>query len=272
MVGKGGGRPDRHATATVEQAVGTGWSALPVATRHWLARSLGVTVTEVEHLPDRLIPAWLRLTRGEHRLPIVAAVLVAVVLQWVLPARFTLDPRWLLPGLEIGLLVALTLVNPVRLTREHSAGRVASRLLVVSITGANAVSAGLLAYRLVSGRAGEDAVVLLASGAAIYLTNVIAFALWYWELDRGGPFARAAGRRAHPDFLFPQMSDPGVADPDWEPLFLDYLYVSFTNATAFSPTDTMPLSRWAKMLMAVQAAVALITVALVVARAVNILK
>jgi hypothetical protein len=99
----------------------------------------------------------------------------------------------------------------------------------------------------------------------------VAFALWYWEFDRGGPFARAAGERPHPDFLFPQMATPEVTHPDWEPYFVDYLYVSFTNATAFSPTDTMPMSRWAKGLMAVQSAVALSTVALVVARAVNIL-
>jgi hypothetical protein len=96
--------------------------------------------------------------------------------------------------------------------------------------------------------------------------------LWYWEFDRGGPFARRDARRPEPDFLFPQMSNPTITHADWEPLFLDYLYVSITNALAFSPTDTMPLSRWAKMLMAVQSAVALITIGLVIARAVNVLK
>ena len=99
---------------------------------------------------------------------------------------------------------------------------------------------------------------------------MIAFALWYWEFDRGGPGARAATPRATPDFLFPQMSDPRL-DPTWRATFLDYLYVSFTNATAFSPTDTMPLSRWAKMLMLTQSAVSLITVGLVFARAINVL-
>jgi hypothetical protein len=130
----------------------------------------------------------------------------------------------------------------------------------------------LLAYRLVRGEAGDVAAPLLASGFAIWATNVIAFGLWYWELDRGGPMSRAAAKRAHPDFLFPQMQVPEMADPDWEPLFIDYLYVSYTNATAFSPTDTMPLSRWSKVLMMFQSGVALITAALVVARAVNILK
>jgi uncharacterized membrane protein len=105
----------------------------------------------------------------------------------------------------------------------------------------------------------------------VYFTNLIAFGLWYWELDRGGPAARAHGVKAYPDFLFPQMSTPDLAPAEWEPAFIDYLYVSFTNATAFSPTDVMPLTRWAKLTMALQSAVALVVVAMVIARAVNIL-
>ncbi|GAA4825357.1 hypothetical protein GCM10023201_09700 [Actinomycetospora corticicola] len=100
---------------------------------------------------------------------------------------------------------------------------------------------------------------------------MIGFALWYWQFDRGGPSVRACGERSLPDFWFPQMQSADL-DPEWEPHFVDYLYVSFTNATAFSPTDTMPLSRWAKLTMLVQSAVSLATVALVVARAVNVLK
>ncbi len=118
----------------------------------------------------------------------------------------------------------------------------------------------------------EDATKLLLYGGAIWLTNVLVFALWYWELDRGGPVTRMLGARKHPDFLFAQMASPEVAPEDWEPMFLDYFYLSFTNATAFSPTDTLPLTRWAKMLMLLQSAVSLATVALVIARAVNILK
>ncbi len=98
------------------------------------------------------------------------------------------------------------------------------------------------------------------------------FGLWYWEFDRGGPVARAAGTRPYPDFLFPQMTTPELAPPDWEPAFVDYLYVSFTNALAFSPTDTMPMTRWAKLTMLVQSVVSVVTVVLVIARAVNILK
>ncbi|MFN8036370.1 MAG: hypothetical protein U0V73_10585 [Acidimicrobiia bacterium] len=98
------------------------------------------------------------------------------------------------------------------------------------------------------------------------------FALWYWEFDRGGPLDRAAGVQPYPDFLFPQMASPELAPPDWEPGFVDYLYVSFTNATAFSPTDTMPMTQWAKLTMLVQSAISVIAVALVIARAVNILR
>ena len=103
------------------------------------------------------------------------------------------------------------------------------------------------------------------------LTNVIVFALWFWEGDRGGPAARADADKPHPDFLFPQMQSPELASRDWEPTFLDYFYVAFTNATAFSPTDTMPLSAWAKLLMLTESVISLVTVLLVVARAVNVI-
>ena len=105
----------------------------------------------------------------------------------------------------------------------------------------------------------------------IWITNVLVFGLWYWELDRGGPVARLEAHRRQPDFLFPQMTAPDATTPDWTPTFLDYLYTSFTNATAFSPTDTMPLTAWAKLLMMVQSLASLLTVSLVISRAVNIL-
>jgi hypothetical protein len=112
----------------------------------------------------------------------------------------------------------------------------------------------------------------MVNGGSIYLTNIIAFALWYWELDRGGPAARSHGIECYPDFLFPQMSSPDMAPPDWEPTFVDYLYLSITNATAFSPTDVLPLTRPAKAAMGLQSTVALATVALVISRAINVLK
>src|SRR6202035_1067567 len=112
---------------------------------------------------------------------------------------------------------------------------------------------------------------LIYASVPVWLTNVLVFALWYWELDRGGPVARQQEHRRQPDFLFPQMNAPAATTSDWDPSFLDYMYTSFTNATAFSPTDTMPLTAWAKSLMMVQSLASLLTVALVVSRAVNIL-
>jgi hypothetical protein len=194
---------------------------------------------------------------------------MAIFLQAVLPDRLAVRPRWLLPALEFALLVGLTASNPRRIERSHPALRLASLVLTAILSAANAVSAALLVHAIIIGER-TTAVTLLGSGAAIYLTNIVAFALWYWEFDRGGPIARMEARHRHPDFLFPQMATPEIADPDWEPLFLDYLYVSFTNATAFSPTDTMPLSRWAKMLMLAQSGIALTAIGLVIARAVNV--
>jgi uncharacterized membrane protein len=151
--------------------------------------------------------------------------------------------------------------------------RSVSLLLIAVISIANAATAARLIIDLVRGIGIRAPSELLLTGAAIWLTNVIAFGLWYWEFDRGGPVARANAKKQYPDFLFPQMGAPAeLTPPEWEPEFVDYLYTSFTNATAFSPTDVMPLSRWAKLTMLGQSAVSLITVALVVARAVNILK
>ena len=236
-----------------------------------LSRDYQRLEAEARVLEDHL-PVWLRPSEPENRLPVVVAILAAVGLQLAIRDRYGLHPRWLIPGLELVLLVVLTVLNPVRLSRATTLGRLTSLAVVAAITLDNGFSAGFLDYDILTGKTGSDAVGLLASGAAIYLTNIIAFGIWYWELDRGGPFARTAGRAPHPDFLFPQMSSPELAPPDWRPRFVDYFYVSFTNVMAFSPTDTLPLSRWAKLLMALQSAVALSTTALVIARAVNVLK
>ena len=219
-----------------------------------------------------LAPAWRRATEGEHRLPIAGAIAVAIALQLVLPSRLVIGPAWLLPTLEGLLFIGLTTYNPRRLNRTSDAVRAASVALIALISLANAWATARLIDGLINGKEGDSASVLISRGASVYITNIIVFALWYWEWDRGGPVLRAHGTRQYPDFLFPQMAQPSLAPPEWEPNFIDYLYVSFTNATAFSPTDTMPLSRWAKMLMLVQSAVALLTVAFVIARAINVLK
>ncbi|WP_236047293.1 hypothetical protein [Streptacidiphilus fuscans] len=219
------------------------------------------------------LPAWLRRTEGEQRWGVTAALLVAIVIQWMLPERLTIHPHWLLPVLEAALIVALVAVNPhPRIAKQSRAVRVLGLLLAAAVSLANGWSAVLLGRDLIDGSHGFTPVQLLMTGAGVWLTNIIAYSLWYWEWDRGGPLARAAGTHKYPDLLFPQMQQQGIAPPDWEPEYADYLYVAFTNATAFSPTDTMPLSRWAKLLMASQSIISLLALALIIARAVNVLQ
>jgi uncharacterized membrane protein len=215
-------------------------------------------------------PAWRRRTAGEHRWPAALAVVAAIALQLPLPSSIVPGSRLWLPAAEAAVLAALLVTNPFRIDRESGVLRMLGLATLGIVALANGWSVVLLIRQILThgvltpGR-------LLAAGAAIWLTNVIVFALAYWEFDRGGPAVRAAGRNAFPDFLFPQMQNPETAPPDWEPAFADYLYLAFTNATAFSPTDVMPLSRWAKLLMLFQSGVALIIAALVIARAVNVL-
>lgn len=220
-------------------------------------------------------PAWLRRTAEEPRLPVAIAVVVAVVLQGFVPHEFAFHPWWLLPGLELVLLVVIVLFRQTKIDRQATTLRVLSLSLAVAAGLATAWSAVQLIDELVRNTDLNSplshASTLLRVGGGIWLTNVIVFALWYWDLDRGGPAARACGDRTHTDFLFAEMTAPEFAAKDWEPRFVDYLYLSFTNSTAFSPTDTLPLTRWAKLTMMFQSAISLGTVALVVARAVNVL-
>jgi uncharacterized membrane protein len=218
-----------------------------------------------------LLPAWLRPTRIEGRGPVAVAILVAIGLQILLRRDLVFSPRWLLPAIELALFLVLSIANPVRINRESTVLRSIGVALVAIASLATAWSAARLVYQLLHGGV-RDASQLLLNGGAIWLTNVIVFALWYWEVDRGGPAARANARKEFPDFLFPQMTTPEMAHRDWEPTFVDYFYVSFTNATAFSPTDTLPLTRRAKLIMTAESAVSLVTATLLVARAINILK
>lgn len=214
---------------------------------------------------------------GESPLWPAAALLAAAGLYADLPSRF-IDGgggsafqvlRWIVPGLTVLVLVSLAAVRPRwRITRRHL---VIGTIAVVSL--ANSASIVLLIHFVlngatVTGTASE----LVRAAIHMWAVNVLLFALWYWQLDGGGPLARQACPPTQRDFLFPQQLEPVFADSGWRPLFLDYIYVSFTNASAFSPTDTMPLSRWAKMLMLVQSAISLSLAVMVVARAVNILQ
>ncbi len=199
-------------------------------------------------------------------------VIAAIVLQGLLPRRLALQPDYLLPVLEGALFIGLLIANPVRFERRSTTARAGSIVLVLLVTLANAWSAARLVLEIVDGRAAGTPVQLLTAGGTVWATNVIAFALWYWEFDRGGPVHRSMGRAQFPDLMFPQMASPELAPPDWETRFVDYLYLSFTNAAAFSPTDVMPLARWAKLTMLLQSAVSLALAALVIARAINILQ
>ena len=216
--------------------------------------------------------AWGVQSTGESRWPPLVAVVVAIALQVVLPNTLIkgLGPRGLIPALEVVLLLALVITNPHRVDREESNLRLLSLAMIAVITAVNMVALGELIQALLN-RSGTGGRTLVFASVPIWITNVIAFGLWYWELDRGGVTARMLPDHRGPDFLFPQMSTPGSA-PGWAPRFIDYLYTSFTNATAFSPTDTMPLTSSAKLLMMVQSLASLLTVALVISRAVNILK
>jgi uncharacterized membrane protein len=196
---------------------------------------------------------------------------VAIGLQLLLPTRLTEGPRWLVPALEVLLLAGLTASTPRQLQKEHRRRRAAALIMTGLVSLANIGSLVLLSRELLR-HASPNGRELIAAGALIWITNVIIFGLWYWETDRGGPGVRAAGHDRAPDFLFPQMTDDRIEPLFWRPLFIDYLYVSLTNATAFSPTDTMPLTPRAKAIMSVQSLVSLITIGLVVSRAVNILQ
>ena len=202
----------------------------------------------------------------------MGVVVATLVLQVALPADMALHPWWLLPAVSVLLVVALLLVNPGRMSQFSAVERVISLLLVAAVTAVNVASAVQLVYGIVTSSIGDRAGAVLVTGGIVYWTNIVAFSLWYWEFDRGGPGRRAAGRAEFPDLQFPQMADPNLADQDWEPSYLDYLYFSFTNAAAFSPTDVMPLRIWAKMTMMLQAVVSLVLAVMVVSWAINNLK
>ncbi|HEU4658502.1 MAG TPA: hypothetical protein VFR97_13300 [Capillimicrobium sp.] len=206
------------------------------------------------------------LERDDPLWPGQLATLVAIALFFVLPDTLSLGPRWPLPVLELAVLATLMLTRGRPWPPSHRATTI---VLVLVAALANLVALGLLVRELLSGGhpAGAD---LLGGGVVIWATSLLLFAVLYWELDRGGPL-RPGGPRAVAavDFLFPQMTQDRYGGRGWKPGFADYLYVSLTNQTAFSPTDTMPLTVRAKGLMAVQALAAFVTAGVLVAHAVN---
>jgi hypothetical protein len=222
-----------------------------------------------------------RVAAGENRLPPAVAVVVALVVYALMPPSLLFTSRLVIPVIEVLLLVALVITNPRRMTRETRWSRQLSAALAGVVIVTNLVSLGLLISELsTTQQSGEN---LLLGAMQVWVTNVIGFALLYWELDRGGPVARRRKRREDipaADWRFSQdENDDAVSEVSrgssktsgWVPIFVDYLYVSVTNSSAFSPTDTMPLTSRAKVLMAVQATAALLTSLLLVSRAVSAL-
>lgn len=215
--------------------------------------------------------AWGTRSRSEPRWPASLALLTAAALNFLLPGKFTLGPPWLVPLLEIAILVPLYISSPTRRVGESQYQSIFANLLIGIANIANVASLVLLVKQIVFNAKVTTGPELLFSSLAIWLTNVLVFSLWFWELDRGGPDDRLSDEHREPDFLFPQMVTPGCAHPEWNPKFIDYLYLGFTNATAFSPTDVMPLTGWAKMMMLAEAVVSLATITIVASRAVNII-
>jgi len=211
---------------------------------------------------------------AEPRWPASIAVVIAILFSALLPDKLTLGPPYALPVFEGLLLAVLTIVAPQRRPDEPTWHRTLAIGMIALVNAANLASLGFLIDLLFTTHFSSGTRLML-SAALIWVTNVIVFSLWYWELDGGGPHrrmvTRAEGGRAS-DFLFPQMTTGDPADAAWRPEFVDYVFVSFTTATAFSPTDTMPLSRWAKSLMMVEALASLTTIGLLAARAVNLIQ
>jgi hypothetical protein len=202
--------------------------------------------------------------------PAQLTVAAAIALSVDLPSNLTLSSHsWLIPAIEGALLVALVVSTPwVPADRRHYR-RHMSLVLVGLVVASNLVNLGLLVHVLLHAHAHGTQLVL--SGTEIWVTNVLLFTVFYWELDRGGPFRRRREASPPPDFLFPQMNVEQLGGIGWRAGYFDYLYTSFTNATAFSPTDTMPLTQIAKLLMLVQSGASLVTIGMVFARAINIL-
>jgi uncharacterized membrane protein len=208
---------------------------------------------------------------AEPRWPMATAVLAATILYVGMPHRGRVPGWWVFPVVQLVLLGLLIAQDPGRIDRRsESLHRLMIALLVVMTLG-TVLGVVVLAYDILDAAEGVTATILLGRGAAIWVANVIIFSLWYWQLDRGGPAERAAAAPVRPSFAFPENATPELAPAGWRPAYPDYLYLAYTNATAFSPTDTLPVRRWAKLTMMVQSTLSLVIAILVLVRAINIL-
>jgi uncharacterized membrane protein len=207
-------------------------------------------------------------TRNEPRWPASLALVVCAALYIALPSRLCVGPRWILPVLVLLPLIPLSMGRH-RHFEEPRWVRPVTIGLIFLIHLANMISTGLLVNDLLT-RNVTNGRALIFAAALVWLTNVIAFGLWLWEVDRGGPSVRGTNRESWPDIQFPQLENPTLAPAGWRPRFWDYLYSSFANGTSFAPADAMPLTFRAKALFASESLVSVVTLVVVAARAVNI--
>jgi hypothetical protein len=227
-----------------------------------------------EHSPTRepieLVPP---AERGEPWWPVALAIIVAAGLHVALPSRYRVQPAWVLPAALIGLLAILIVGDPGRIDRQKPWLRIVTGVVIALLTVANLLAAGRLVVEILTNNKlfASQPGGLLAAGGGVWATNVIAFGLWYWDLDRGGAASRAHHPDRNPAFVFPEMQHPAYVPATWVPRFVDYLSLAFWTATAISPTDISAIKPWAKLLMMLEAACSIVLAALVIARAINVL-
>jgi hypothetical protein len=222
-------------------------------------------LTRADKEPIVVEPRW------PIALVVSAFIAITVTLRILEPHRESLGPTWLVPGIEIAMLLALLAADPARVAARAGWLRRLAIVLVVSLVVVALSSTAVLIADLIRGASvAKSAGPLLTSGALIWLGNCLVFGLLYWLLDSGGPLARYRGEREYPDFAFSQQMSPEIAPPGWRPQFLDYLILGLTTSMAFSPTDVMPMALWAKLTMALQSLISLLVFGLVIARAVNV--
>jgi hypothetical protein len=217
-----------------------------------------------------LVPA---AERGEHWWPVALAIIVVAGLHVILPARYRVQPAWVVPAVLLALLAVLIVGDPGRIDRQKTWLRIVTEIVIAFITLANLFAAVRLVVDILTNNSlyKSNPGGLLAVGGVIWVTNVVAFGLWYWDLDRGGAAARAHHPDRNPAFVFPEMQHTEYVAAAWVPRFIDYLSLAFWTAMAFSPTDVSAIKPWAKLLMMLEAAGSLALAALVIARAINIL-
>ena len=214
-----------------------------------------------------------RAERGERWWPVALAIIAAAALHVALPARYRVQPAWVVPVVLLGLLAVLIVGDPGRIDRQKTWLRIVTGVVIAFLTVANLFAAARLVAEILTNNKlfAAHPGGLLAAGGVVWATNVIAFGLWYWDLDRGGAASRAHQPDRDPAFVFPEMQHTEYVPANWVPRFVDYLSLAFWTATAISPTDISAIKPWAKLLMMLEASCSIVLAALVIARAINVL-